>query len=63
MPAEPSVIRTSEVPGPGGEAAFTISTPSLDVTKFRYGWKNPPDKEIAATLTTAADGSKSMTRR
>ncbi len=31
------------------------------MTKFRYGWKNPPDKEIAATLTTAADGSKSMT--
>ncbi|MDQ0365061.1 LamG domain-containing protein [Catenuloplanes indicus] len=61
VPAEPTVTRTSGVPGPGGEAAFTISTPSLDVTKFRYGWKNPPDKEIAATLTTAADGSKSMT--
>ncbi|MDR7320046.1 MULTISPECIES: LamG domain-containing protein [Catenuloplanes] len=61
VPAEPSVTRTSGVPGPGGEAAFTISTPSLDVTKFRYGWKNPPDKEITATLTTAADGSKSMT--
>ncbi|MDR7325402.1 MULTISPECIES: LamG domain-containing protein [Catenuloplanes] len=60
VPAEPSVTRTSGVPGPGGEAAFTISTPSLDVTKFRYGWKNPPDKEIAATLVTAADGSKSM---
>ncbi|GAB7039656.1 MULTISPECIES: LamG domain-containing protein [Catenuloplanes] len=61
VPQEPTVTRTSAVPEPGGEAAFTISTPELDVTKFRYGWKNPPEKEITPTLTTAADGTKSMT--
>lgn len=39
---------------------FTLSTPSLDVTRFRYGWKTEPEREIPAALTTGANGSATM---
>ncbi|GIJ78831.1 hypothetical protein Xph01_32630 [Micromonospora phaseoli] len=35
--------------GPGKPMNFTFSTGAMDVTKFRYGWSNPPTTEIAAS--------------
>ncbi|WBB52450.1 LamG-like jellyroll fold domain-containing protein [Verrucosispora sp. WMMD573] len=35
--------------GPGKTMTFSISTTTTDVTKFRFGWSNPPTTEVAAS--------------
>ncbi|WSG10284.1 LamG domain-containing protein [Micromonospora sp. NBC_01739] len=50
----PEAPRFSLFPPMGrpGEAVSISFTASSDVTKFRYGWSNPPTTEIAASGTT-----------
>ncbi|MGW4500462.1 LamG domain-containing protein [Micromonospora sp. NPDC004336] len=40
---------TSATPVPGTVATFAVRSTDTTVTKFRYGWVNPPTTEIAAT--------------
>ncbi|MEV4665243.1 LamG domain-containing protein [Micromonospora echinofusca] len=40
---------TSATPAPGTVATFVVRTNDTTVTKFRYGWINPPTTEVAAT--------------
>ncbi|MFI5838759.1 LamG-like jellyroll fold domain-containing protein [Catenuloplanes sp. NPDC051500] len=63
VPKAPTIIQNFGDLRPGDEASFTISTPELDVTKFRYGWKDSPEREVGPTLTTAANGTQTMTAR
>ncbi|SCL20784.1 D-mannose binding lectin [Micromonospora nigra] len=47
--------------GPGRTMTFTVSTATTDVTKFRYGWSNPPTTEIAATGTNPKTATFTVT--
>ncbi len=60
-PKEPVITWSNRLLQPGEEVVFTISTPSLDVTTFRYGFKAEQVREVAATLTTATNGSQAKT--
>ena len=50
VPAAPKFSAFTTPGRPGETMSFTFSAGS-DVTKFRYGWSNPPTTEIAASGT------------
>ncbi|MFG3419262.1 LamG-like jellyroll fold domain-containing protein [Micromonospora sp. NPDC048063] len=52
---------TSASPVPGTVATFAVRSTDTTVTKFRYGWVNPPTTEIAATTGTWTDPSTGAT--
>ncbi|MDG4794274.1 LamG domain-containing protein [Micromonospora sp. WMMD1082] len=47
--------------GPGRTMTFTFSTTTTDVTKFRYGWSNPPTTEITASGTNPKTATVTVT--
>ena len=60
VPPAPTVA--PGLPGePGRAMTFTFSTTTTDVTKFRYGWSNPPTIEISATGTNPKTGTVTVT--
>lgn len=56
VPPAPTVT-PGDIGGPGREMTFTFATATTDVTKFRYGWSDPPALEVLAT----GSGTKTAT--
>ncbi|MFY1650733.1 LamG-like jellyroll fold domain-containing protein [Solwaraspora sp. WMMB762] len=46
---------------PGRTMTFALSTTTTDVTKFRYGWSNPPTTEVAASGTNPKTATVNVT--
>lgn len=57
VPPPPDVTADALPDGPGKPATFTFSSTATDVVSFRYGWSDPPLKEVAATTTTDTNGA------
>ncbi|WP_433528935.1 LamG domain-containing protein [Micromonospora sp. CA-263727] len=60
VPPAPT-ITPGTLGGPGRTMTFTISTTTTDVTKFRYGWSNPPTTEITASGTNPKTATVTVT--
>lgn len=61
IPPAPTISQHSSPAGPGKPMTFTISTTTTDVTKFRFGWSNPPTIEVAASGTNPKTATVTVT--